>query len=129
MHTFTDRDEVLPKPGNIIKPEFCLQLQPTTTTASDYLEALLRADSRKGNFHSFYSHQKSAHDAEIIVAAFLGHISKGNELQLYILEPDFLLVSPADMDCLYYFEGMGCDNAALISAGTFGYLLLTNGIP
>lgn len=129
MHTFSNRDELFPKPGNVVKPDFCLKLQKSTTSAKDYLEAMLTADGRKGNFLSFYRRQKNAFDAERIAGAFLRQISGGNEVSLYILEPDFLVDSPADPDYLYYFEGKGCDNAALITAGESGYLVLTNGIP
>lgn len=129
MHTFTNSEELVPKPGNVVKPDFYLKLRQSTIGAKDYLEAMLTADGRKGNFHSFYRRQKNAFDAERLASAFLRQISGGKDLSLYILEPDFLVDSPTDPDNLYYFEGKGCDNTALITTGESGYLLLTNGIP
>jgi hypothetical protein len=53
---------------------------------------------------------------------------EGAEPILYILEPDFFLDRPDEMHHIHYFEGCGCDNAAILVHGSTGYLLMTNGL-
>lgn len=129
LHRFDDNGEPAPLPGCLAREDFRFTIRKSNFTASKYLEAMLRADINAGNFISYYRRAKTAEEAHQLTTALLRQIFPADEPILYVLEPDFFRDVPEDGSHLHYFEGCGCDNAALLVHGSTGYLLLTNGLP
>ena len=71
----------------------------------------------------------SPEEARRLTRDLLEHLFAGIDAGLYRFETDFLQDASGGFGEAYYFEGKGCDNAALLTAGPVGYLLLTNGMP
>lgn len=128
-HRFDIAGALCPLPGNFMRPGFRLTLRNLSFNASDYLQAVLRADPAFGNFISFYRKALSVDDAHSLASDFLKRLFPAGNPTLLIFEPDFINGDTLETDEPYYFEGKGCDNAALLACGAAGYLLLTNGAP
>jgi hypothetical protein len=129
LHRFLENGEPAPIPGCLAREGFRFTEIRSNLRASEYLEAMLRADTHAGNFISFYRRVRSPEEAHLLTAALLGQLFAGHEPALHVLEPDFFRDAPEDLEQLHYFEGCGCDNAALLVHGSTGYLLLSNGMP
>ena len=128
-HRYGPEGELTAIPGGFVKAGCELPVLRTNSTAFDYLQAMLCGDLRLGDFFSFYRRAKTQEEARRLTSELLGYLFAGAEPSLYVLDPDFLHDASLDGDEGYYFEGKGCDNAALLTAGTTGYLILTNGMP
>jgi hypothetical protein len=129
LHRFSENGEPAPIPGCLAREGFRFTKIQTNLTATKYLEAMLRGDTRAGNFISFYRRARSPEEAHSLTAGLIGQLFAGDEPALFVLEPDFFRDGPEDGDQLHYFEGYGCDNAALLVHGSTGFLLLSNGVP
>jgi hypothetical protein len=129
LHRLAGSGEVAPIPGRLAREEFRFTRIQSNLTASKYLEAMLRGDAQAGNFISFHRRARDQEEARRLVSGLLKQLFAVHEPLLFILEPDFFRNGPGDTDHLHYFEGCGCDNAALLLHGSTGYLLLTNGLP
>lgn len=129
MHRIAEDETPVPMPGRLAADEIFFTQTSALVGARDYLEAMLRGDASAGHFISFYRCAKSPGEARRLAAGVLKQLFGDSEPLLYILEPDFFRETAAATGQLYYFEGRGCDNAALLVYGTTGYLLLTNGLP
>lgn len=129
LHRFSDNGEPTPIPGCLAREGLRFTKIQSDLTASKYLEGMLRGDTHAGNFISFYRRASSREEAHLLTAGLLGQLFTGNEPALYVLEPDFFRDGPEDRDHLHFFEGCGCDNAALLVHGSKSYLLLSNGMP
>jgi hypothetical protein len=119
------------RPGNLLKENFIIKLKDHQFDKKQYLIGMLTG---KYGFYSFYSQNKTAVEAEIIVENFISYISKNKEWKLLIVEPDFLvnttdLTEDSKFD-MGYFEGESpCNSSTVIQCQDKSYLLLTNGIP
>lgn len=129
LHRFTTDGMTQPLRGNLSKPNCRLTSRASRCDAADYLQAMLRGDPRAGDFVSFYNCGKTPGEARRLAHRLLDRLFPRVKPNLYLFEPDFLQGDDAIGEEAYYFEGKGCDNAALLTGQTAGYLLLTNGAP
>ncbi|HET6252547.1 MAG TPA: hypothetical protein VFE32_00665 [Puia sp.] len=129
LHRFTAGGELAPIPGSLAKADFSLVSRTSHCSTGEYLQAMLRGDSIFGNFTSFYRCEKSPEEARQLTQKLLEHLFARSEPSLHLFEADFLQGVSAGIDEACYFEGKGCDNAALLTGASVAYLLLTNGMP
>jgi hypothetical protein len=133
LHYFDEQTESYRlRNGNILKDSIALSIEEVQQERMEYLRAMLRGDTTKGPFFSFYAQQLGVEEARSIVDDFSSFISGHSEWRLFIIEPDFLKSAVevyAQEGDLRYFEGdYGNDSATVILTRENGYLLLTNGI-
>lgn len=129
LHRFSPGDILCPLPGNFVRHDFRLKRRDSRYDASDYLQGMLRANPLVGNFTSFYRKALSFEVARSLTLSLLTRLFPAGDPSLIVFEPDFMGGDSPDAEEAYYFEGKGCDNAALLASGGLGYLLLTNGAP
>jgi len=129
LHRFTPGGGLEPLQGNFSVPHCRVTSRAGRCDAAEYLQAMLRGDPRAGDFVSFYRCGKSPWEARRLARRLLHRLFPHVMPNLYLFEADFLQGDGAPGSEAYYFEGKGCDNAALLAGQTEGYLLLTNGAP
>ncbi len=129
LHRLNAEGDPIPIPENLAKPVFQLTVRPSPYRPGEYLRGMLCADGRFRNFFSFYGRWKTLAEAQALTECLLAQLFPDVEPTLLILEPDFLVGATEGVDQLYYFEGTGCDNAALLVSGPIAYLILSNGTP
>ena len=132
LHNFDNNtQDHLIKSGNILNDTFELKINEILNQKSEYLIAMLTADSSKGRFRSFYDTQINNEKDKLIVHNFISFLSTKNDWKLYFIAPNFLKETNkkySKNQNLRYFQGInGNDTATVILTNNKGFLLLTNG--